>query len=113
MSRRSANIQIAFVTMVAAAALEGCSAQQAYHRDWQQCVDTRNVMVEDRLCDHPAGVGMPYYFYHWLYTPRPYYRGDTILGGYATPRPNMTVARSSTTSRGGFGSSAHGAGGGE
>jgi hypothetical protein len=113
MSRRSKSIEIGFVSMVAAAALSGCDSQAAYHRDWQQCVDQRNVVVEDRLCDQNrsgGGYGVPYY--HWWYTPRPYYWGQTIGGGYAAPRPNMEVARASAASRGGFGSSAHGDGGG-
>jgi hypothetical protein len=110
MSRRSRNIEIGFVSLVAAAALSGCDSQSAYHRDWQQCVDRRNVVVEDRLCDQTGHVGVPYY--HWWYSPRPYYPGDTIIGGYGAPRANMDVARATSASRGGFGSSAHGDGGG-
>ena len=121
MPKRSKNVEIGFVSFVAAAALAGCDSQQAYHRDWQQCVDRNNVVVEDRYCDnyqrpYPGGV-YPGGYYHWLYAPRPYYRGDTVIGGYETPRPSMDVARASsapagTISRGGFGSSAHGSGGG-
>ena len=103
--------------MVAAAALSGCNAQQAYHRDWQQCVDNNNVVVEDRYCDQRQPSVAPYSYYHWLYSPLPYYRGATVVNGYYSPRPNMQVARASTASaadisRGGFGSSAHGAGSG-
>jgi hypothetical protein len=114
MTRRSRNIEIGFVAIVASAALSGCNSEQAYHRDWQQCVDKNNVVVEDRLCDQPAGsgAGYPGHYYHWLYTPHPYYAGSTILGGSLTPRPNMAVARSSNAARGGFGSSAHFGGGG-
>jgi len=116
MPKRSKNVEIGFVSFVAAAALAGCDAQQAYHRDWQQCVDQNNVVVDDRYCDnYPRSYPGPYY--HWLYAPRPYYRGDTVIGGYAAPRPSMEVARASSApagplSRGGFGSSAHGSGGG-
>lgn len=114
MSRRSRSVEIGFVAIVASAALSGCNQEQAYHRDWQQCVDQNNVVVEDRLCDQPVnpGVGYPSHYYHWLYTPRPYYTGDTIFGGSPTPRQNMEVARSSSAVRGGFGSSAHFGGGG-
>src|SRR4051812_20663193 len=112
MPKRSAQIEISFVSLVAAAALTGCNPQAAYHRDWQQCVDRNNVVVEDRFCDQsPPGAGFAPY-YHWWYSPRPYYAGQTVFGGYASPRPSMSVARSSV-SRGGFGSSAHGSGGGE
>jgi hypothetical protein len=114
MSRRSRSIEIGFVAVVASAALSSCNPDQAYHRDWQQCVDKNNVVVEDRLCDQhvTSGVGYSPGYYHWLYTPRPYYGGDTILGGYPTPRPNMGVEKSSNAVRGGFGSSAHFGGGG-
>jgi hypothetical protein len=111
MTRRSRNIEIGFVSLVAAAALSGCNSQAAYHRDWQQCVDQGNVVVEDRLCDQNGRVGGSIPYYHWWYSPRPYYWGQTIAGGYAAPRPNMEVARASSASRGGFGSSSHGDGG--
>jgi hypothetical protein len=124
MEKRSGSIEIAFVSMVAAAALSGCNAQDAYHRDWQQCVDKNNLVVADSLCDRPQGTssaGSSYY--HWLYSPRPYYPGAFISDGYLTPRPNMGVTRASGAAfggdtaagitRGGFGSSAHGAGVGE
>jgi hypothetical protein len=114
MAKKSRHIEIGFVSMVAAAALAGCHSQALYHRDWQQCVDQNNVVVDDRYCDQPHPVAAPLFFYHWLYTPRPYFRGETVFGGFETPRPNMAVARSSSSvSRGGFGSSAHGEGGGE
>jgi hypothetical protein len=122
MAKRSKSVDIGFVSFVAAAALAGCNPQQAYHRDWQQCVDQNNVVVDDRYCDTPtyprSGGGPGGYYYHWLYSSRPYYRGDTVLAGYAAPRPSMEVARSSSASaseiaRGGFGSSAHAGGGGE
>jgi hypothetical protein len=115
MSRRSKNIEIGFVAVVAAAALTGCNPQQAYHRDWEQCVDQNNVVVNDQLCDQssrPGGyVGGGGHYYHWWYSPRPYYPGEVVSGGYATPRANMQVARASSASRGGFGSSAHGGSG--
>ena len=114
MSRRSKSIEIGFVSMVAAAALSGCNAWESYHRDWQQCVDRNNVVVEDRLCDQITSAPVPHY-YRWLYSPRPYYPGAVVSGGYEAPRPNMSVARASSAgiSRGGFGSSAHGIGGGQ
>lgn len=103
--------------MVAAAALSGCDQAAAYHRDWQQCVDRNNVVVDDRYCDQNAQTGVHStgpYFYHWWYSPRPYYRGETIFGGYGSPRAGLGVARASGISRGGFGASAHGGeGGGE
>ena len=110
MSRRSKNIEIGFVSLVAAAALSGCNPTAAYHRDWQQCVDQNNVVVDDRLCDGSMHSSGPH-FYHWWYSSRPYYGGETVSGGYAAPRPNMQVARAAGISRGGFGSSAHGGGG--
>lgn len=111
--KRSTHIEIGFVSIVAAAALAGCNPFAAYHRDWQQCVDQNNVVVDDRYCDPTLQPPRPYY-YHWLYSRRPFYMGQTVLGGYNAPRPNMSVSRSSSSiSRGGFGSSAHGSGGGE
>src|ERR1051326_7926910 len=114
MEKRSRNIEIGFVSLVAAAALTGCNSLAAYHRDWQQCVDRNNVVVDDRYCDQTPGPAVPpYFYYHWLYSRRPFYRGQTVFGGYMAPRPNMSVARSSSSSsassvsRGGFGSSAH------
>jgi hypothetical protein len=118
MPKRSRSIELGLVSVVAAAALSGCNSQQAYHRDWQQCVDSNNLVVEDRLCDQNQPSVMPYHYYHWLYTPHPHIPGSVIRDGYLTARPNMQVARSSGASsaeiaRGGFGSSAHGSGGGE
>ena len=119
MSKRSKSVDIGFVSFVAAAALAGCNPFQSYHRDWQQCVDQNNVVVDDRYCDSPTSPRPGGFYYHWLFSPHPYYRGDTVIGGYAAPRPSMDVARSSSASvseiaRGGFGSSAHvGGGGGE
>ena len=116
MRRRSRKVEIGFVAVVASAALAGCDSQRAFHRDWQQCVDRNNLVVEDRLCNQPvapSGGHVPGYFpgyYYWLYSSRPFYRGDTVIGGYNAPRPNMEVARSSTSARGGFGSSAHAGG---
>ncbi len=111
------SIQLGLVSAVAAAALSRCDAQQAYHRDWQQCVDSKNVVVEDRFCDPNQQTASPYY-YHWLYASRPYVRGATILDGYLTPRSAVPISLGSTASaaeisRGGFGSSAYGMGSGE
>lgn len=103
-------MKIGFVSMVAAAALAGCNSQDAYHRDWQQCVDQHDVVVEDRYCDQTGHLGgTPYY--HWWYASRPYYPGSTVVGGYAAPHANMETARASGADRGGFGASAHGGGG--
>ena len=127
MTRRSAQVEIAFVSAVAAAALTGCNSQAAYHRDWEQCVNQAKVVVEDRLCEQrPQGVvGSPGGYYHWWYSPRPYGIGSYLAGGYATPLyGSSSVARASSAgalggssgagsvSRGGFGSSAHAGGGG-
>jgi hypothetical protein len=125
-SKRSTQIEIAFVSAVAAAALAGCNADAAYHRDWEQCVNQANVVVADNLCDPRAQglAGAPGGYYHWWYSPRPYGLGSYIAGGYATPLAGSSVARSSSAgtsggsrgasavSRGGFGSSAHPGGGG-
>jgi hypothetical protein len=112
--KRSTHIEIGFVSIVAAAALSGCNAQ-SYHRDWQQCVNQDNVVVDDRYCDGSSYTpAAPLHPYHWWYSARPYYAGDVVIGGYPSPRPNMSVVRASSASvsRGGFGSSAHGSGGG-
>ena len=125
MTKRSTQIEIAFVSAVAAAALSGCNADAAYHRDWEQCVNQSNVVVDDRFCDQraPQSVAGSGGYYHWWYAPRPYGIGSYINGGYATPLNPSSVARASgasvlggssgasSTSRGGFGSSAHVGGG--
>jgi hypothetical protein len=116
MAKRSQSVQIGFVSWVAAAALAGCDGMHSYHRDWQECVDQHNVVVEDRLCDESQRAIAPYY-YHWLYSPRPFFLGSSVIGGYLAPGPSMDVARASSASsadvsRGGFGSSASGTGGG-
>jgi hypothetical protein len=125
-TKRSTQIEIAFVSAVAAAALGGCNADAAYHRDWEQCVNQANVVVEDRLCEQrPQGVARtPGGYYHWWYTPRLYGIGNYIPGGYSAPFSGSPVARASSAgalggssgassvSRGGFGSSAHAGGGG-
>jgi len=114
MARRSQKIDLKLVTLVASAAVLNQCGSRAYHRDWQQCVDQNNVVVEDRLCDQPQPISpSPFYHYHWLYSPSPFGRGATVIGGYNSPRPNMSIARSSSASaaeiaRGGFGSSAGG-----
>ena len=101
--RQSTTVRIAFVSAVAAAALARYNARDAYHEDWQQCVNQNNVVVDERYC-HDA-VHYPGGYYHWWYSSRAFSPGETVIGGHATP--------SSSTGRGGFGSSAHGGGGGE
>lgn len=127
MTKRSTQIEIAFVSAVAAAALAGCNADAAYHRDWESCVNQANVVVEDRLCEPQAQsvAGAPGGYYHWWYSARPYGMGSYIYGGYATPLyGGSSVVRATSAgtlggssgatsvSRGGFGSSAHAGGGG-
>jgi hypothetical protein len=111
-SKRSSSIETTFVSAVAAAALAGCNANQAYHRDWEQCVNKANIVVEDRYCQQPqrtGGVGGGGY-YHWWYTRRPYYVGSRITDGYAASIDRSSVGRSSQSrpaKRGGFGSTSH------
>lgn len=126
MAKRSSRIDFTFVSAVAAAALAGCNAQTAYHRDWEQCVDQRNMVVADQFCD-PNGAtatGVPYRsYYHWWYSSRPYMPGSFIDNGYARPVFSNGIMRASSapaspsgggatssggTIRGGFGASAHG-----
>jgi hypothetical protein len=110
--KRSTHIEIGFLSFVAAAALTGCNALEAYHRDYQHCVNQRNEVVSDWHCDPSVTSTSGPHYYHWLYSSNPRSTGEIITDGYSSPRPNMSVARASSVSRGGFGSFVHGFGGG-
>jgi hypothetical protein len=90
--KRSRAIQL--VLLASTAAVEGCGRRQ--------CVDERDIVVEDRYCQQPyLATGHGYRFYN---------------GGFFGSSPVGSSLRSSGTVRGvfgGAGEAAHGGGGGE
>ncbi len=112
--RKSRFVKLSLVHVISAAALAaGCGDSGATHM--QTCVDNNKTIVATERCDeeqrqnHGAGY-VP--FYHWYYYPRSY--GQPMIGNRAPEsgtfsRPSTSVARPNVV-RGGFGSTAHGAG---
>lgn len=114
--KRSKDIKLGLLAATAAA-LAGCGTVNQPHYDVRrQCVDTNQVVVDDRYCRQTSGgtsVGHVYP-YRWYYygggSPGPY--GSRAAGGsYSAPAAS---AASSGTVRGVFGGTAagHGFGGG-
>ncbi len=91
--------------------LAGCKQQQM-----KRCVDEKNVVVDDSFCEnqpgqqnnnyyHPGTPGIFRYYYGGMGS---YYPGSIATGGGLTPVAGASY--STSTSRGGFGST-HGGGG--
>ena len=111
--KRSSNVTAPILASAALAFLAACRKPEM-----QRCVDEHDMVVDDSLCTqprrpNPAGGFYPnpfrFYYGGWGgYTPGSFIGG----GGYA---PMTGHSYSSSTSRGGFGSSFHssGSGGGE
>jgi hypothetical protein len=97
----------------------GCTHKNTMY---QQCTDAKGRVVEDRYCmntTHTAGaVGAGYFAYRWYYSGSRYGVGSTVTGGsYVRPvGKTVSVTKSSavksSTSRGIFGKSSFGRGGG-
>jgi hypothetical protein len=110
--KRSSIVTLGLIPAIAAAAmLGGCGSPQA-ERDWENCTDQNNKVVNDRLCDdeqrqiHPVGYRP---FYHWYYTRgyNPLAEGIGAYGGGFSRPSNISPVRPSAAphiSRGGFGS---------
>jgi len=108
---------LGLVQAVSAAAIAGGCGSSQSHQTWQTCVDRANTIVDDRKCENdqrqaagPAGY-MPFYRYY-------YYRSisEPIIGHFAPAgggftRPSGAVSHPSSTTRGGFGSTAASHGG--
>ena len=113
------DLKLAIVLTVASSALAGCHDTQT--SDWDAgpsrvCVDPTGVRVDDQTCpdttsQHGGGGGA-----HWVYfgggrtVPR---IGAMAAGASSTPEPGVAYvsAPAEGISRGGFGGTAHGAGG--
>jgi hypothetical protein len=115
--KRSIQVAAPLLASTAMALLAGC-----HQPEMQRCVDEQNHVVADSLCQtpgvagqqHPTGSGVGFF-------PVPIYRyyygggggwglGSTATGGGYVATPGRSYATS--TSRGGFGSSFGGRGGG-
>lgn len=121
--RRSTHVSAPLLASAALAMLTACRQQEM-----QRCVDEHGAVVPDNLCQNQPmqqNNGVPYYhpygsggFYRWYYGGIGGYSPGSIVGGggYA---PLSGHSYSSSTSRGGFGSThassgdAGGHGGGE
>jgi len=108
--KRSAQVAAPLLATAAMAMLAGC-----HHQDMQRCVDENNKVVDQSFCQQtgqqqqPDGHGgfifipMPYHYYYGGYGG--YGLGSVVGGGSFAPVPGVSY---STTTRGGFGSSAGG-----
>jgi hypothetical protein len=102
--KRSTYVTTPLPASVALTLLTGCRKTEM-----KRCVDSQGVVVDDSLCNaqpqaNPAG---GYYPYHWYYGGwGGYTRGSTAGGGSYVPLAGHSY--SSSTTRGGFGSTFHG-----
>ena len=100
--KKSAKVSLIFLSSIAAAAMNGCGGDD--DGDWveaKRCVDSNNIVVEDRLCDD---TGPNRHYYSHYYGGHGYYRGDRAYGGGRVAQSGVTYANPSQVSRGGFGS---------
>jgi hypothetical protein len=113
--KRSASIDLRIVPAIAAAALAaGCGSPANQVANVRHCMDNTKTLVEPARCEEDSrraagratGAYVP--LYHWVYGPRGTAVGTHIGGNpafYRGTRGTVSPAPSSTT-RGGFGSSA-------
>ena len=110
--KRSTQVAAPLLASAALAMLAGCRQPQM-----QRCVNEHNVVVDEAFCQnqpgqqnnnsyHPGGTGFYRYYYGGL---GGYALGSMVSGGEFSPKAGASY--STSTSRGGFGST-H-AGGGE
>jgi hypothetical protein len=114
--KRSSQISLQLVPIVAAAFLSACGAPQR-----RTCVDENGRVAADNNCagQPPSGAGASWdtrprtgpssHYYHWYW-----YRGSSpVIGNYAPHGGSFAGPSVSGTTRGGFGSTAagHSAGG--
>ena len=106
--KRSVHVSAPLLAGVALALNTGCRQTQM-----ARCVDDQNHVVPDSFCDNPhqttnySGVPMYRPYYGGIGN---YYIGSTVSGGGFTPMSGASY--STSTSRGGFGSSFGGGRGG-
>jgi hypothetical protein len=111
--RRSAHVAAPLLASVALATLTACRKPEM-----QRCIDEHNVVVDDSLCNtqpqhNPNGGYYPSPFRYYYGGYGGYVLGSMVGGGGYAPMAGHSY--SSSTSRGGFGSthSSGGEGGGE
>lgn len=111
--KKSRSVSLHLVTVLSTAALaSGCGSTRP-EAGWQNCVDQQNRVVDRTNCDNESrsGRAYPYWLYRWYYYPRGTYMnapvvGETVPTGgsfAASPHPSMSVGRTGTVTRGGFG----------
>ena len=116
--KKSTSVAAPLLASVALAFLAGCR-----EREMQRCVDQKNAVVDDSLCNatpqaqqpnqqqpNPVGGFYPYP-YRWYYGGWGGYSRGTVVGGGGFS-PVAGHAYASSTTRGGFGSSFSGGEGG-
>jgi len=104
--KKSAKVSLIFLSSIAVAVMNSCGGDD--DGDWveaKRCVDSNNVVVEDRLCNETTGRsgghGGGYYHY---YGGRGYYPGETANAGGRVAQPGVNYVSPSHVARGGFGS---------
>jgi hypothetical protein len=109
--KRSSSVAAPLLASAALALLSGCKQPEM-----KRCVDEHNTVVDDSLCNAQQQAKQPnptggFYFspYRWYYGGwGGYGRGTTVGGGGYVPAIGHSY--SSSTTRGGFGSSFSGEG---
>ena len=116
--KRTVSIDLRILPAIAAAAIAaGCGTpanQAAVAADVRHCMDNTKTLVEPSKCDEEsrraARHSGPFVYaplYHWVYGPRGAAVGTHVGGNAAFYRSTSSPgAPGSTTTRGGFGSSA-------
>ena len=112
--KRSARITLRLVPIVSAAFLAGCGPPT--HR---ACVDESKRVADDKNCESSDGSTGSWatsntgpHFYRWYWFRGVYSPGIGSFapadGGFTEPMSISRIGRAMTTTRGGFGSTAHG-----
>jgi hypothetical protein len=105
--KKSAKINLLFLSSFAAAVLEGCGGGDGDWVEAKRCADDNNIVVEDRWCEEGGATGAtgttgPRYRYY--YGGHGYYVGDRAYGGSRVAQPDVNYMSPSRIPRGGFGS---------
>jgi hypothetical protein len=114
--KRTASIDLRIVPVIAAAAIAAGCGTPANQAAVRHCMDNTKTLVEPSKCDEEARRAArhpgPYVYaplYHWVLGPRGAAVGTHIGGNpafYRASSPASAPGSPSTTTRGGFGSSA-------
>jgi hypothetical protein len=113
--KSSKSVKFTALTAISALIMAACANNENY----QHCVDDKGVVVDDTKCAG-AVAGSPF---RWYYVPRLFSVGSRVSGGSYTRSPSLSYtprasagssslfggsSKSTTVSRGGFGSSGKG-----